>query len=144
MLAMLALTFTPPALAAPATLACAGNAHLNWRATAPVLVETGDAADDLDRGPIVHLSPSSGEWYLEQPGSAALTVGGGTFEVRRPSDFTAHYEEWVGIDHDTVLRISGGGPAPLRFVFISRDYSLIMGECIEPAETFIFLTEPQL
>jgi len=130
-----------PAVAAPATLACTANAHLNWRAAEPVLVETAPDADELDRGPIIHLSPSSGKWFLEQPGAASLTSGGGTFEVRRESDFSAYHEEWVGIDHETMLRITGGGTAPLYFTFVSRDYSLIFGDCAEREEAFIFLRE---
>lgn len=134
-----ALLATAAQAAAPVTLACTGTHGLNWRAEAPELVAT-PATDELG-GVIVHLDPASGEWFLERPGSAALTSDGGTFDVRRASDFAAYYEEWVGIDHDTMLRIWGGGTAPLRFSFLSRDYSLVIGECLEPDEPFIFLSQ---
>ncbi len=141
LLAPLLLMAASPAYAAPATLACTANAHLNWRAAEPVLVETAPDADELERGPIIHLSPQSGEWFLEQPGAASLTSGGGTFEVRRESDFSAYYQEWVGVDQADTLRIVGGGDAPMRFAFLSRDYSFIVGTCVEPDEAFIFLRE---
>ena len=123
--------------AAPATLDCVETHGLNWRIETPELVASSDE-DELG-STTVHLDPATGEWFLSVAGSAALTQGGGTFEVKSPSEFAAYHHEWVGIDGDTVLRIWGGGDAPLRFVLLSGRAGLVMGACAEPAEPFIFL-----
>lgn len=126
-----------PAMAAPATLACVATHGVNWRAESPVLVATAEGEEP--GAATVHLDPRTGEWFLSIAGSAALTQGGGTFDIERASDFAAYHHEWVGIDGDTMLRIWGGGAAPLRFVVLSRDFGVTIGMCAEPEETFIFL-----
>ena len=129
-----------PALAAPATLACAGDHDVRWGTEAPQVTAI---EDDAEFGrPIIHLAPASGEWFLEVPGSRALTNDGGTFTIVHESGFGAYYDEWVGTDHDTMLRIWGGGSMPLRFLFVSRDASITLGECTEPDEPVLFLREP--
>lgn len=127
---------TGTASAMPETLSCASATSLNWQSDPPVLLA---ASSEEFAGPIVHLDPSSGEWYLEVPGSAALTHGGGTFDILRPSEFAAYWHEWVGAQEDTMLRISGGGDAPFRFVFVGPKQGVLAGSCIEPAEPFVFL-----
>jgi hypothetical protein len=128
--------------AAPTTLDCTSDESLNWRVEAPQLASMDDGGDRIGDAPIVHLDPASGEWHLEVPGARALTVGGGTFEIVRGADFAAYHQEWVGVDHDTMLRIWGGGETDLRFLFVSDGYGVVLGTCTEPDEPFLFLREP--
>lgn len=123
--------------AVPATLACTAGSSLNWRAEAPELIPHRD--DDEFGGPVIHLAPASGEWYLSIPGSAALTSDGGTFDVVRNSGFAAYHEEWVGMDGDSMLRIYGYAER-MRFIFLSGDRGAVFGTCSEPDEPFIFLS----
>jgi hypothetical protein len=129
---------TSSALAAPATLSCTTEIGINWWVKDPQIIGMGD--EDLG-SPIVHLNPADGEWHLEVPGSRALVNDGGRFEIVRTSEFGAYYHEWVGIDHGTMLRIRGGGDAPMRFLFVDGDWGPVIGACVEPDETFILLGE---
>ena len=122
----------------PATLACTAGTSFNWRAEAPELIPHRD--DDEFGGPVIHLAPDSGEWYLSVRGSAALTSGGGTFDVVRNSGFAAYHEEWVGMDGDITLRIYGYAER-MRFIFLSGDHGAVFGTCSEPDEPFIFLSK---
>jgi hypothetical protein len=125
----------PGAHAAPATLTCVDSGMLNPRA-APV--ETAVSDDDLG-ATLIHVDPATGEWFLQVPGSRALTNGGGAFEVLRTSAFERYHDEWVGIDDDTMLRIRGGGGGALSFVFVSHRDGFLAGTCSEPEEPFLFL-----
>jgi hypothetical protein len=127
-----------PALAAPKTLACLDEAHLDWTAEPPVLLATGGQGDDELGGNTIHLNPVTGEWHLEVEGSAALVNDGGTFVVGHGASLDKWSDQWVGVDGYSVLRIRGGEP-PWRFVFVSRDQGVVVGACTEPAEPFLLL-----
>lgn len=119
--------------AQPQILDCSATTNHNWFRSEP-------AADD-DRTEVpytIHLDARSGEWYLSNAHSAALTVGGGSFSVL--SNGTAYPFRWIGLDD--------GGATQLRiefsvrshpFVFLGHDNLLLSGTCAEPAEPFLFL-----
>ncbi len=123
--------------APPATLACTAASFLNWWAETPELIAHGE---DEFGAPVFHLAPASGEWFLSNPGSAALTSDGGQFSILRSSEFVAQWDEWVGIEGDSMMRVSGDADR-MRFVYLSRDQGAVFGACIEPDERFIFFSE---
>lgn len=120
--------------AAPATLTCVDSGTFDLRAAPSRTTSDDEIGHDL-----IHVDPATGEWFLQVPGSRALTNGGGTFEVLRESAFERYYDEWVGIDHDTMLRIRGGGDLALSFVFVSHRDGYFSGTCSEPDEPFLLL-----
>jgi hypothetical protein len=126
-----------PALAGPATLTCTAEHAMGWQGETPNLVRLDDSVEEIGGPPMVHLDPKGGEWFLQLPGSRALTNGGGTFKIIVTSTFEHYYEEWVGIDYDTMLRIQGG--APYRFLFVSRDFAVLSGTCVAPEKPFLLL-----
>lgn len=129
--------FAAPALAAPPqTLACTFAAGLDWHAAPPRIIAAERELGDV----ILHLRPATGEWLLENEASAALVTDGGSFDIRRPG-FENWYSDWVGVEHDAMLRIHGD-TAPFPFVFLSGDQSLVTGHCVEQEETFLLLREP--
>lgn len=129
---------TGHAHAGPKTLTCTMESWVNWRAGAPELVTDAADAESGLGAPMIHLDPREGRWFLEVPGSAALTNGGGTFAIVRASEFDRYYAEWVGVDHDDMLRIRGDKP-PYPFVFVSNEYATVFGTCVEPEKAFILL-----
>lgn len=130
-----------PALAVPATLTCTAFGHLNWWSGKPRLFALGDARSEAG-STLFHLDPASGEWYRQLTGAASLTMGGGTFDIVRESEWR-WYDAWVGVDGASMLRIRGGDE-PLAFLMVDADGGVFSGTCVTPEEPFFYFREYDL
>lgn len=140
-LVVMAGVLAVPASAAPVALACTAEHGMSWQAGTPELVAMADDENSIGGPPVFHVDPNDGEWFLEIPGSSALTSDGGTFEIVRASAFERYNDEWVGLDQDTMLRVRGG-EEPYPFLFVSRDFSVVTGTCVAPEKPFLLLQDP--
>ena len=132
------LALTPSSLLAapepmPQFLDCAARSNAGWMSGTIVANDPSE-----ETGYTIHLDTGSGEWFLSNAGSAALTVGGGDLSILRDGKEYPH--QWIGLGDEgaTQLRIDTGRPA-FAFVFLGHDGSLLAGTCTSPDTPFLFL-----
>ncbi|WP_127145036.1 hypothetical protein [Pelagibacterium montanilacus] len=118
----------------PEILDCAVLSNASWLAGGFTVLGGEDETSYT-----IHINTLSGEWYLSNAHSAALTVGGGTYAIRE--DGTHYPFRWIGLDNEGAaqLRIEMTRAPDYPFVFLGFDNALMAGTCTVPDEIFLFL-----